>query len=79
MVITTRAYDCEMETPHATGPVAPGLEDEVARLIARACGTVEPAGAAHTDLGRVLLRATPRLVSCAAKPLHLCRVRVRVP
>ena len=47
VVITTRAYDCEMETPHATGPVAPGLEDEVARLIARACGTVEPAGAAQ--------------------------------
>ena len=43
----TRAYGYEMETPHATGPVAPGLEDAVARLIARASGTVEPAGAAH--------------------------------
>ena len=47
MVITTRAYGYEMETPQATGPVAPGLEDAVARLIARASGTVEPAGAAH--------------------------------
>ena len=41
----TRAYSYEMETPQATGPVAPGLEDVVARLIARASGTVEPAGA----------------------------------
>ena len=71
----TRAYGYEMETPHATGPVAPGLEDVVARLIARASGTVEPAGAPQPCMQEMQAAAA----RCRAGSFHYTYLRLAPP
>ena len=60
----TRAYGYEMETPQAIGPVAPELEDVVARLIARASGTAEPDGAPQLAIAKFQLHGGSRNSYC---------------